>query len=214
MKRVLTTAALAAAIGAMAAPASAQLAFKPYIEVGSGLGNIEASNASGTGSTISESTDYVVAISLGLADVVGPFDLRLDSWSSEIEDPAITSYTAEIEIASTYLTLLYTHELNDRLEVYAGGGAGMAEVYYDGCSFCFPTVLVEGGDEKFSWQAVGGARFKLWGGLGVYAEARYMRADDFLINETPGNPPDPLLTVNYPTDYREFTAVGGVRWQF
>jgi opacity protein-like surface antigen len=207
-------AASAATSAMIAAPAAAQVSFKPYVELGFGTGKIDASDASGNGATISESTEYSGGFSLGLADLIGPFDLRLDSYSSQIQDPAITAYQAEVEVSSTYLNVLYTHELSDRLEIYGGGGAGVAEVYYDGCSFCFPTVLVEGVDEKFSWQAVGGVRFKVIGGFGVFVEGRYMGADGFEINETPSTPPDPLLTVNYPTDYREFTAIGGIRWQF
>jgi opacity protein-like surface antigen len=206
---------VSAACIAIAAPATAQVQFKPYVEIGLfSVGKMEASDAHSGGTMLSESAEDGNGISLGLKDFVGPFDIRLDAYDSEIYDPAVNTYLAEINVNSWYLDVLYTHEIADRLELYAGGGAGQAELTYSGCSFCLPTVLVEGDDRAFSWQAIAGARFNLVSGLGVFVEGRYMSADGFEITETPSQPPDPLLTVNYPTDYKEFVVLSGVRWQF
>src|SRR5262249_24156111 len=123
-----TIGAAAALLATAVGSADAQLALHPYVEFGIGVAEEEAASGDDSGNGVSESRHATRSFSVGLADLIGPLDLRVDVYNGNVEsDYGPGSRYEDIDVSVYTLNLMYAQPLNKPFEVYGGVGAGVAE---------------------------------------------------------------------------------------
>jgi opacity protein-like surface antigen len=184
MKRTISIAVLALAIGTGAA--HAQAFNKPYLEIGSGI------NASGDfdedgGSQIPGGSGYPLTASFGFDDFLGPAELRFDLYSSGIDFLSMFANTTEVTALSA--NLIYDWPVGgEQFQLYAGGGVGVMQGEISNvCIFCSGDPIDGTATVPFV-EAVAGGRLKLFDwNTHLFAEGRFMHSAEMEIEDFKGN---------------------------
>lgn len=106
----------------------------------------------------------------------------------------------------TYMiNVLYHFQNFGKLQPYVGGGLGLAdtEVAYKPSN----VVIADDSDDGFAWQLKVGAEYAVTEELGVFAEYRYLNADDASIPLT-------LLPATLEVENTQSTFNAGIRYRF
>jgi hypothetical protein len=191
MKRLFAGAAIAACVLGMSGRAEAMDVF-----VEGGLGAAFGSDVDVDGTSQSTDGGPAAFVAIGLADVVGTLDVRLEYMTTDREYDV--SF-AQLQSSAIMLNATLDAPVGP-FELYGGGGLGMIEVEFHGMPGFFNTV--QGGESVFGWQVVGGARMRiLESPFSAFVEGRYQAASDATID-------------GVDVEYNSMSAMGGVRWTF
>jgi opacity protein-like surface antigen len=196
MKRLLAGATLAAC--AVGATERAEALDMGRVFVEGGLGQVFGSDLDVDGAAQAVEGDPNAFVAIGLANVGGaPVDVRLEYATTDRTYE--NSLFAQLQSSSVMLNATYIVPAGP-VDLYAGCGLGMIEVEFHGMPSFFDGV--EGGETKFGWQAVGGARAKLFDGpLAAFGELRYQDAGEAAID-------------GIDVEYNSVSAMVGLRWTF
>ena len=193
MKHLVLGAAVAACAASVAAPARAMDMF-----VEGALGAVFASDVDVAGTSQTAEADANAFIALGVADVGGVVDIRLEYATTDrtYED----SLFAQLQSSSLMLNASADFAHLGPVDLYAGGGLGVVDVEFHGMPFFFDGV--EGSETVVGWQLVGGARAQMFSSpFSIFGEFRYQDAADATID-------------GVDIEYNSTSFMGGVRWTF
>jgi opacity protein-like surface antigen len=204
MKRWLLIAAAAACALCESARAAPVNLSDPYIDLSVGVA--ARSDLAFDGVNARVGSGPAGSIGFGFARFIGPVDLRLDYATTDrdscfifcgLENRSVTS-------GSTMLSALYNiPAIPDRLDAYAGAGAGIVKVdaEHTGPDF-LANDNYSGSDKVFGWQLIGGARMKFFNGpIRFFLEYRYQSAKDAHV-------------AGHTVEYKSNSFAFGARWTF
>jgi hypothetical protein len=193
------TLALAAMAAAGSGTAYAQSFARPFVEASFG-GVEELSSPSGGGATTGSGAGETFGLSGGFANFAGPFDLRIDYFSSGLDFLVLTN---NLDADALFVDFLLNVPMGgDTFTFYAGPGIGMLKGRFDGtCIGCGPTAI-SGEDTNIAWQGVLGFRAHVYAGLSLFLEGRYVSSEELEITPT------------FKPEYEAGVGLVGARLQF
>ena len=214
IRSALSVAAVAAVVSGGTAvaqqPASSSTRFFQGLYLSGAVGAHQTSDAdlSGGAISVSNETDSGLAGLVGLGMQLGATNWRVELEGgyreSDVDSLSSVSGSGDVDAVSVLGNLFYDIEINKRLDLYLGGGLGLADVDYSGVS-PVGSASISDNDMGWAWQLGTGAAFALNDRLKVTLDYRFLNIENLDFPTTPS-----VAEVN--SEYEDHAIFIGLRF--
>ena len=185
LRTALSVAAVTVALGsapAMAQESSSTRFFQGlYLSGAIGAHQTDDSNVSGGSISVDAETDTGLAGLVGLGLELGETRWRTELEGgyreTEVENISGVSGTGDVDILSFMGNLFYDIPVTQKLDIYLGGGLGLADVDISNAS-SFGGATIDENDLGWAWQLGTGAAFALNERLKLTLDYRFLNIED------------------------------------
>lgn len=209
--------AISVAVAALAfgsGPAAAQdssMRFMQGLYLSGGIGGHQTDDAdvSGGGVDVEADTDKGFAGLVGFGSDFGDSNFRVElegayRGAGDVDSVSGVSGTGDVEALSVMGNVFYDFGLNDRFDLYVGGGLGAAEVDMNQAGV-FGGSLIDTSDLGWAWQLGAGAAYAINERLKLTVDYRFLNIEDLDFRTSPN-------IGDLDVDYRDHAVFVGLRF--
>ncbi len=179
-----------------------------YLSGALGAHTTDDADISGAGINVSNDTDADVAGLVGIGVDLGEPNLRIELEGgyrpSDVDSISGASGSGDVDALSFLANVFYDFGVSPDIDLYVGGGLGLAEVDYDGVTPVGATTMNDS-DTGFAWQLGAGGAYALNDRLKVTLDYRFLNVEGLDIATSPS-------VGALDTDYRDHAIFVGLRF--